>query len=430
MARDTNQELLNKVIYEVYVRNHSKDGNFIGLQKDLARIKSLGVDIIWLMPIHPIGQFQRKNGLGCPYSIQDYRKINPEYGTLEDFRNLVTSIHDHGMKIIIDIVFNHTSHDSWLLSHHQEWFFRAANGAISGKVEDWTDVVDLDYTHPELWTYQIDTLKFWASQGVDGFRCDVAPLVPIQFWSEARRELQKIKPDLIWIAESCDPSFIASLRRQGFIAHSDCELYQAFDITYDYDVYHTFQAYLQGQAALEQYLTLKRLQESIFPANYIKLRFLENHDQPRARSIIPYEKSLQQWTAFVYFEKGITLLYAGQETLDPKTPSLFERDLVDWSGLNPNISNFLTTLSTLKKEPILSHGFYQIHQTTRSGVILASYEYQQQILYGIFNAEGKNGLLCINCKDGQYQNLINGASVRIQDGLIELQTVPVIFYVV
>jgi glycosidase len=427
MAIDTDQELLNKVIYEVYVRNHSNEGDFKGLQKDLARIKRLGVDIIWLMPIHPIGQIQKKNSLGCPYSIQDYRKINPEYGTLEEFINLVTAIHELGLKIIIDIVFNHTSHDSWLLSHHPEWFYHMTNGEIGSKVEDWADVVDLDYTHPDLWDYQIDTLKYWAGQGIDGFRCDVAPLIPIQFWLQARSELRKIKPDLIWIAESCGPSFIADLRRQGFIAHSDCELYQAFDITYDYDDYDVFQAYLQGQAALKEYLNLNRQQETIYPANYIKLRFLENHDQPRIKSMVSDEKSLLQWTAFIYFEKGTTLLYAGQETLDPKTPSLFKRDLVDWSGLSPEFCDVLTKLAALKKTPIFSHGYYQIHHVPESGIILASYQYKQQILYGIFNVEAKCGFLKVDCKDGQYQNLINGESVNIQDSLLELQTVPIIF---
>lgn len=428
MAIDTNQALRNKVIYEVYVRNHSEEGNFKGLQKDLTRIKSLGADIIWLAPIHPIGRIHRKDNLGCPYSIQNYREINPEYGTLDDFKELVTRIHGLGLKIMIDIVFNHTSHDSWLLKHHPEWFFHTANGEIGGKVADWSDVIDLDYTHPELWNYQIETLKFWVNQGVDGFRCDVAPLVPIEFWSMARGKLEMLKPGVIWLAESCDPSFISFLRRQNFIAHSDCELYQAFDITYDYDIYDTFEAYLHGEATLEEYLNLKGRQETIYPANYLKLRFLENHDRARIRSLIFCKAILRQWTAFTFFEKGVTLLYAGQETQDLKTPSLFIRDLVDWSSMNPDFCHFLTTLSAIKKEPILSHGFYQLQSLDKSGVIWASYRSQQHVLHGIFNVEGKCGLLKIDCQDGQYQNLINGANIKIEGGSIELQPVPLIFY--
>jgi hypothetical protein len=144
--------------------------------------------------------------------------------------------------------------------------------------------------------------------------------------------------------------------------------------------------------------------------------------------MISYQESLQQWTAFAYFEKGLTLLYAGQETGDEKIPSLFERDPVDWSGLNPKFSNFLATLATLKKEPIFRNGNYQVHHTSKAGVILATYQFKQQILYGIFNMEGKTGLLNITCKDGKYLNLVNGKNVGVQDGSLELQTTPVIFY--
>ena len=427
MANDTCQTLRNKVIYEVYIRNHSAEGTFKGFQKDLARIKSLGVDIIWLMPIHPIGTLQKKGLLGCPYSIQDYREVNPEYGTPDDFRSLVQNIHQYGMQVMIDVVFNHTSHDSWLRNHHLEWFYHNANGEIDTKIEDWTDVIDLDYSHPDLWDYLIDTLKIWALEGVDGFRCDVAPLVPIQFWQAARTELQKVKPGVFWLAESCDPSFIFFLRSQGFIGHSDGEIYQAFDMAYDYDVYHIFKAYLQGQASLEEYLNLKRQQETIYPVSFIKLRFLENHDQARIRSMIFNEKTLRQWTAFAFFEKGVTLLYAGQETLDTKTPSLFNRELVDWSSLNQDFCQFVTTMSAIKKEPILSHGFYQIHKTRQSGVIWASYRYNRQALHGIFNVEGKCGFLEVDCQDGQYRNLIDGKVITVKDGLMELQDEPVIF---
>ncbi|HBE78089.1 MAG TPA: alpha-amylase [Firmicutes bacterium] len=428
MAFDTSPELRNKIIYEVFIRNHSEAGNFNGLQKDLPRIKNLGVDVIWLMPIHPIGRIQRKHSLGCPYSIQDYREINPEYGTADDFQQLVSNIHELGMEVMIDIVFNHTSHDSWLRGHHPEWFYRAADGKIAGKVEDWTDVIDLDYTHPELWTYQIDTLKFWTKQGVNGFRCDVAPLVPLDFWLKARSELKKINPNLVWLAESSDPDFIEIRRKQGLNNLADSEMYQAFDITYDYDVYHTFRAYLQGKTSLEQYLSLLRRQEVIYPANYLKLRFLENHDQPRIRPLVAFKESLRQWTAFAYFEKGVTLLYAGQENLDSKTPDLFERDSVDWSSPDLEFSNLLTSLARVKKEPLVSRGYYKIHFTPQSGVIFASYQDEHRTLYGIFNVEGKSGYLDVGCKDGEYQNLINGDNIRIQDGLLQLPTSPLIFY--
>lgn len=427
MATDTDESFRNKVIYEVYVRNHSEEGTFKELQNDLARIKSLGVDIIWLTPIQPVGMLKKKGSLGCPYSIRDYREINPEYGTLEDFRNLVLKIHQLEMEVIIDVVFNHTSHDSWLRNHHPEWFYHLADGEICTKIEDWTDVIDLDYSHPELWNYLIETLKIWVLEGVDGFRCDVASLIPIQFWQAARSELQKVKPGIFWLAESCDPSFIEFLRSRGFTGHSDGEIYQAFDITYDYDVYPLFKAYLQGQATLEEYLNLKRQQEIIYPANFLKLRFLENHDQARIRSMIFNEPILRQWTAFSFFEKGVTLLYAGQETLDTETPSLFNKEPIDWNSLSRDYCQFVNTMTIIKKEPMIRHGFYQIHETRQSGVIWASYRNHDQKLHGIFNVEGKCGLLEIDCPDGEYQNLVNGKILSVKNGLIDLQVEPVIF---
>ena len=186
MAWNTPKNYRNQVLYSVYVRNHTLEGTFQALRGDLRRIRNLGVDIIWLMPIHPIGVKARKGTLGSPYAISDYRAVNPEYGTMEDFQALVEDIHALGMKCIIDVVYNHTSPDSWLVANHPEWFYHKPDGSFGNHVGDWSDIVDLDYTNEDLWSYQIDTLKMWA-QIVDGFRCDVAPLLPIEFWRRARR---------------------------------------------------------------------------------------------------------------------------------------------------------------------------------------------------------------------------------------------------
>ena len=189
MAANTNISLRNQVMYCVFVRNYSEEGTFRAVEADLDRIQALGTDIIWLMPIHPIGEKARKGSLGSPYAISDYRKVNPEFGTLEDFQSLVDAIHARGMKCIIDVVYNHTSPDSWLVRNHPEWFYRKADGSMGNHVGDWTDIVDLDYRNQDLWDYQIETLKQWA-RIVDGFRCDVAPLIPIEFWKAAREAVE------------------------------------------------------------------------------------------------------------------------------------------------------------------------------------------------------------------------------------------------
>ena len=158
VARNTDLHLRNQMIYSVFVRNYSHEGTFEKVREDLPRIRSLGADIIWLMPIHPIGRSNRKGSLGSPYAIRDYRAVNPEYGTLEDFKALADSIHALGMKVIIDVVYNHTSPDSWLRENHPEWFYHKPDGSFGNHVGDWTDIIDLDYDQRELWKYQIEDL--------------------------------------------------------------------------------------------------------------------------------------------------------------------------------------------------------------------------------------------------------------------------------
>ena len=170
MAQNTSKNLRNQIIYSIYVRNYSGEGTFAAVERDLERIRDLGTDIIWLMPVHPLGVKNRKGSLGSPYAIRNYREINPEFGTLQDFRSLVDRIHELGMKCMIDVVYNHTSPDSWLAEHHPEYFYRKPDGKMGNRVGDWTDVVDLDYGNRELWDYQIETLntgrKWWTASAV------------------------------------------------------------------------------------------------------------------------------------------------------------------------------------------------------------------------------------------------------------------------
>ncbi|MBP3196889.1 MAG: alpha-amylase, partial [Butyrivibrio sp.] len=327
MAKQTNKNLRNMVMYQIFVRNFSKNGTFKEVIKELPRIRDLGVDIIWFAPIHPIGEKARKGSLGSPYAISDYRAVNPEYGTMDDFKEVVKAIHDHGMKCLIDVVYNHTSPDSVLAKEHPEWFYHKSDGSFGNKVGDWSDIIDLDYSQRELWDYQIDTLKMWAKI-VDGFRCDVAPLVPIEFWKKARNVVEEVRPGCIWLSESVESSFIMDIRDRGFTAHSDSEIFEAFDISSDYDVYPDFTAYVSGKGSLEAYSDAINRQEYIYPDNYVKLRFLENHDQPRARFLFPDIRALRNATAFLYFQKGLTLIYAGQEMAVSHLPSLFDKDTV------------------------------------------------------------------------------------------------------
>lgn len=196
MAANTDPRLQNQVIYSIYVRNHTSEGTFRAVIPDLDRIRALGTDIIWLMPIHPIGVEGKKGTLGCPYANRDYRAVNPAYGTMEDFEALVREIHARGMKCMIDVVYNHTSPDSVLYREHPEYFYRGPDGKPGNKLGDWADVIDLDYSNRGLWQYLTDTLVMWAGL-VDGFRCDVASFVPVEFWLQARAAVADVNPGVV-----------------------------------------------------------------------------------------------------------------------------------------------------------------------------------------------------------------------------------------
>ncbi|MCX7923165.1 MAG: alpha-amylase family glycosyl hydrolase [Clostridia bacterium] len=427
MAKYTTTDLRNKIIYSVYLRNYSENATFKGIEKDLDRIKDLGVDILWFLPIHPVGQTNKKGTLGCIYSVQNYREVNPEYGTLEEFKHLIDSIHSKDLKIMIDVVYNFTSYESELHKNHPDWFYRKADGCIGSKIEHCDDVIDLDYSNMDLWEYQIESLKYWANLGVDGFRCDLSQLVPLEFWLKAREEVSKVKDDIIWLADSISPEFIAYLREKEFNATSDCEMYQAFDMTYDYEYDFAFRPYLKGDASLETYIERLRTHEFVYPANYVKLRFIENHDTERARVLFPVKEDLAMWTAFLYFQKGAVLLYAGQEAMDDKTPSLFDKDIVNWSGMEHRFDSYMKVLGQLKKDPIFAKGKYILHKTDKQGVILASYEDGVKKVFGVFNVERKEGVLKVDCNDGIYKNLITGEDIVVADGNLKLGTRPVIF---
>ncbi|MCB2209265.1 alpha-amylase [bacterium] len=424
MAKNTSKSYRNQVIYSVFVRNYSRQGTFEAVEKDLHRIKDLGVDIIWLLPVHPIGEVNRKGVLGSPYAIKDYRKINPEFGTFEDFTRLVNAIHDHGMKCIIDVVYNHTSPDSWLVENHPEWFFHTSDGSFGNKVGEWLDVVDLDYSNMALWDYQIETLKQWA-EIVDGFRCDVAPLIPLDFWLRARQEVASVCPDCFWLSESVEPLFTIDNRDRGFISLSDSEILQAFDACYEYDIFAYFRGYLEGRYTLSEYVEKINQQEAIYPENYVKLRFLENHDNVRAKFIIPNQLALINWTAFIYFQKGMTLLYAGQEKMDRNLPSLFDEDPVRWNT-GQDISALLSRLYAIKKDPIFTDSRYKVRALPHE-VLYATHRHENRQLTGIFSVRGNSSLISTKIPDGVYINLIDDGEVRIKSGKISCDGNPLIF---
>jgi glycosidase len=415
MAADTGGECGNLVIYEVYVRNHGPNGTFADVEADLPRIRSMGVDAVWFMPIHPIGIEGRKGTLGCPYSISDYRDVNPEYGTRADFGRLIGRAHALGLKVMIDVVYNHTSRDSTLIREHPEFFHLDVKGRPKTTVPEWTDVIDLKHPNPDLSATLIECLREWLRTGVDGFRCDVASLVPLGFWLEARRAAVEINPKVLWLAESVHAAFVNHRRSLGLTGLSDCELHSAFDMTYDYDLWSIQQAAMAGKIAAGRYLEMLRFQESVLPAGAVKLRFTENHDQARTFGIIPDPGRAKAWTAFAAFNRGAFLIYAGQESRAERTPSLFDKDAVVWGdyALQP----FLTRLSRLKKDPAVTAGRFVV--LGDEPAVQAAWQHPASGLYGVFNVSGgKGGRVEVQLPDGVYRDLLNDDEVRVRAGRI------------
>ncbi|NPV85174.1 MAG: alpha-amylase [Anaerolineae bacterium] len=414
MAYDTPIYLRNQVIYQIYVRNHGHNGKFADVTRDLPRIHSMGVDIIYLMPIHPIGKRNKKGRLGCPYSIYDYKAVNPEYGTLQEFKDLIETAHSLGMKVMMDIVFHHTSHDSPLVKSNPEWFYRDDHGCPVSSISDWSDVVDLNFANRELRQYLIEVLRYWVEVGVDGFRCDVASLIPLDFWLEARQAIKAVKADTIWLAESVHTVFVEECRARGLTAHCDAELFMAFDIAYDYDIWQIWQSAVRGKVPVSRYLEMQRFQDCIYPAHSVKLRCVENHDQTRIMKFASTRQQALAWTALAAFSKGAFMIYAGQESGAIRTPSLFDTDRIDWGTYD--LQPYLTSLIKLKKDVCQRQGNYYVFQYEPA--VQAIWQTSNQSLYGIFNVSATTQLLKVLVEDGQYTDLLTGRALTVSNQLV------------
>ncbi|HTG94196.1 MAG TPA: alpha-amylase family glycosyl hydrolase [Pyrinomonadaceae bacterium] len=303
------------VIYEMYPRAFSAEGNFKGVTTQLDRLKDLGVTIIWLMPIHPIGQEKKKGTIGSPYAVRDYYAINPDYGTKEDLQRLIAEAHRRGLKVIIDIVANHTSWDSVLMKH-PEFYKRDAKGNITYP-HDWYDIAALNYENQELRGYMTNMLKYWIREfDLDGFRCDVAGEVPTDFWENARAELDKIKPDIFMLAE----------------AHKAELLVKAFELDYSWPLHSALSEVLQGRRPASAIRVAWKEEVDTWPRGALHLRFSDNHDERRAIARFG-EKGALAASALVLTFDGVPLLYNGMEvgdTTESGAPALFERLPIFW----------------------------------------------------------------------------------------------------
>lgn len=306
----------NSTIYEVNIRQFSKEGTFKSFQQHLPRLKELGVDILWLMPINPIGKLNRKGTLGSYYSVKDYVDINPEFGTKEDFKTLVDEIHNHGMHVIIDWVANHTAWDNKWVKTNPEFYTKDSSGNFVPPVPDWSDVIDLNYDNKELWKEMISALKYWVSEfDIDGYRCDVAGMVPIEFWNEVRTELDKIKP-VFMLAEWDTP-----------------EMHKfAFDMTYDWDLHKIFNGVYAKERNSSDIIKHILNDQKKYPDYAYRMQFTSNHDE-NSWNGTEYErlgKAAEVFAVLTYVIPGMPLIYNGQEIGFNKRLEFFEKDSIIW----------------------------------------------------------------------------------------------------
>lgn len=396
----------NATIYEVNVRQYTPEGTFKAFESHLPRLKELGVEILWFMPIHPIGEVNRKGTLGSYYSVKDYYGINPEFGTLDDFKSVVAKAHELGMKVIIDIVANHTSHDAVLVKEHPDWYVRDSSGNFVSPF-DWTDVIKLDYTKQELRKYMIDMLKYWIKDvDLDGFRCDVAAEVPVDFWNEARAELNQLKP-VFMLAEA------STVELQKF----------AFDADYDWELHHTLNAIAQGKKNvndLEQYLLKKY---ATYPKNTIKMNFITNHDE-NSWSGTEFERmgeAAKTMAALTFVVDGIPLIYTGQEVGFNRRLKFFDKDEVSWND-SLNLFPFYKKLVDLKKSmPVLAAGergadIFRVKSTADSAVFAFTRKNEGQTLFAIFNLSPNQQVVTLSGNEyaGSYTNILTGETVAFQ----------------
>jgi glycosidase len=330
----------NAVIYEVNTRQFSPEGTFKAFETSLPRIKELGVDILWFMPIHPIGEKNRKfpagakTSLGSYYSVRDYKGINPEFGSETDFKALVTKAHAMGFKVIIDWVANHTAWDNKWIIDHPEWYVQDSTGKILSAF-DWTDVAKLNFKNKDMRKAMIESMKYWVTIcDIDGFRCDVAGQVPVDFWEEARAELQRTKP-MFMLAED-----------EG--TKDMCKT--AFDMDYGWQMHSLMAKVAKGEDSVKTIIKLQQKIDSVFPKDAVKMNFITNHDENSWNGTAKekFGDGENAFAVLTYTLPGMPLIYNGQEAGLQKRLRFFAKDTINWGF--KDFSAFYKTLNALKHE--------------------------------------------------------------------------------
>lgn len=390
-------------IYEVNLRQYSKAGTFHAFAQHLPRLKSMGVEIIWFMPVTPISEKNRKGTLGSYYACSSYVQTNPEFGTIDEFKLLVKRIHELGMKVIIDWVANHTGWDhEWTISH-PEFYTQDHHGNFKPPVDNWEDVIHLNFHNPALRKAMIEAMKFWVNEcGIDGFRCDMAMLVPVDFWMQARTALDQIRP-LFWLGE--------------FDQWNDEPFAHVFDVSYTWHWMHISEEfYKKGHRIVELDKALNGYQQKQ-PAHHLHSFFTSNHDE-NSWNGSEYEKYGEFALPLAVFSctwAGVPLIYSGQELPNNKRLQFFDKDEIEWTDDSPRLHSFYQKLLHLRKQHAVFAG------SNNAGITWRIATTQPNNIFCFFRKNGDNELLVLlNFSDKQIECELH--DMRVRGNFVELFT--------
>jgi cyclomaltodextrinase / maltogenic alpha-amylase / neopullulanase len=397
----------NLTIYEVNLRQYTKSGTFKEFETHLPRLKQLGVGILWFMPLQPIGVQERKGTLGSYYSIQDYTAVDPLYGTMDEFISLVERIHSMGMYVILDWVANHTAWDNNLTISNPDFYTKDENGSFKPPFPEWADVIKLDYDNPAVRHFMVDAMKFWLEKtSIDGFRCDMANLVPTDFWQYARKELDKVKP-VFMLAEA---------------EHKEL-LYGAFDAIYNWNIFHTMDHIAKGEKSVWDLTSQIDREIYQFPSHAYQMMFISNHDENswNGSELERLGSGLEAFAVLYFTLTGIPLIYSGQEAGNARRISFFEKDEIEWK--DDKMFPLYQKLAELKKntEAIWSgpYGGELIVLDTRNGWNTISYIRQKgdSRLFAVINLSGHDQFVHLHDErlEGYYSDIITDEKYTIFD---------------
>ncbi len=410
------------VIYEVNTRQFTPEGTFKAFETHLPRLKDLGVDILWFMPIHPIGLEKRKvpegmtTSLGSYYSVQDYQAVNPEFGTEADFKAVVVKAHELGMKVILDWVANHTAWDNPWIKEHPDWYMQDSLGNILSAF-DWTDVAKLNYANQDMRKAMIASMKYWIEKcDIDGFRCDVAGEVPADFWNEARAELEKVKP-VFMLAENEDKP----------------ELYtKAFDAAYNWSMCNDAMVKIaKGTGDVQSLIRMQQKADSVMPKDAFKMNFITNHDENSWNGTVTEKFGAGQnaFAVLTYVLPGMPLIYSGQEAGLNHRLQFFIKDSIDWKY--QDLSPFYKTLNTLKHEnealwnPPYGGTFTPLENTMPASVLSFMREKGKHRVVVIVNLSPEKVTLNLKSSkaDGEYTDVFSKKEFTLNSSNLDL-TLP------